>query len=92
MDKAITIIIAASVLMLAGASVMFMASGNLGEAGNDVDSATNTVQCDIQINCNGEVDLEDLSTECIDHAQETCSIPEEEVDQEIADRAEIPVS
>lgn len=93
MDKIIMLVIAATVLLVAGVSTMFMFS-DVGNSQSNVNQAATSVECQTQVDeyCNGGVELSQLDTECIPEVENSCQVSQDQMDEEIADRGGLPVS
>lgn len=87
------LVIATTVLLIAGVSTMFMFS-DVGGSQSNVKQAAKGVRCQTQVQeyCDGGVGLSQLDTECIPEAQDSCQVSQSQMDEEIAERGGLPVS
>lgn len=91
MDKIITLIIAAAVILMVALSMIFMFSG-VGEDKGNLNEAGTTAACRVQVDryCNTGTELSDIKQSCISQAQDACGVPQDQLDEEVADRSGLP--
>lgn len=65
MNKTVALVVAASVIMMTGVTVMFMGSSTLGEINQDTQNLENQ-KCNLQ----AESDPANIEPECIDHIED----------------------
>lgn len=92
MNKILTIVIAAAVMMMVAVSMMFMFSDS-GESAGDLKESAASAECRIQVQqyCGSSTQLSDISQQCIDQADQQCGVDESQLDEEVADRSGLPV-
>lgn len=69
MNKTIALVIAASVIMMTGVTVMFMGSSTLGEVNQNTQNLENQ-KCDLQAESFSEENSGNIDPECIDYIDE----------------------
>lgn len=93
MDKIIMLVIAVTVFLIAGLSTMFMFS-DVGGDQSDVNEAATQVRCETQVEqyCSGGADISEVEDACISQVQNSCGIPEDQMNEQIAERGGLPTT
>lgn len=92
MDKVLTLIISAAVLTATGIILMATSGGQIGQFSQTAEQTKTSQLCNIQVEqyCNVNMKASELDSRCLNQVQNQCS--QKQVDQAVAQQANIPVN